>query len=86
MCSILMVPQKSFVTGKDHVQDVERLSRKIVGTKSPWTVILFICFISKVDQCVLGRLLHMNLSVLVANRGEGMSFEINDDDDDDKDQ
>lgn len=30
--------QKAFVPGKDHVNVVEKLSKKIVGTKSPWTV------------------------------------------------
>lgn len=30
--------QKAFVTGRDHVSVVEKLSKKIVGTKSPWTV------------------------------------------------
>ena len=30
--------QKAFVPGRDHVNVVEKLSKKIVGTKSPWTV------------------------------------------------
>lgn len=30
--------QKAFVPGRDHVHVVEKLSKKIVGTKSPWTV------------------------------------------------
>ena len=30
--------QKAFSPGKDHVNAVEKLSKKIVGTRSPWTV------------------------------------------------
>ncbi|XP_074610209.1 uncharacterized protein LOC141864381 isoform X1 [Acropora palmata] len=33
------IKKKAFVTGRDHVSVVEKLSKKIVGTKSPWTTL-----------------------------------------------
>ncbi|XP_078342090.1 uncharacterized protein LOC144627938 isoform X2 [Oculina patagonica] len=33
------IKKKAFVPGKDHVSVVEKLSKKIVGTKSPWTTL-----------------------------------------------
>ncbi|XP_068758655.1 IQ motif and SEC7 domain-containing protein 1-like isoform X1 [Montipora capricornis] len=33
------IKKKAFVTGKDHVSVVAKLSKKIVGTKSPWTTL-----------------------------------------------
>ena len=36
--SLYTILQKAFSPGKDHVNAVEKLSKKIVGTRSPWTV------------------------------------------------